>query len=180
MTAPTDGATTGTTAVADVAARLVGALVAAGLTLAVAESLTGGDVASAVVSVPGSSQVFRGGAVTYATDTKASVLGVDAALLAANGAVDPQVASQMAVGVRALFSADVAVATTGVAGPTEQDGHPVGQVFVAVVVAGDDVRVREHRFAGDRAQVRERSVVAALEAVLDALRGNGAVGGPED
>jgi len=165
---------TGATAPVDAAAtRVVQALGAAGLTLAVAESLTGGAVASRVVEVPGASQVFRGGAVTYATDAKADVLGVDRDLLEANGAVDPDVARQMALGVRTLFSADVGVSTTGVAGPATQDGHPVGQVFVAAAWAGADGEVRtsvaEHRFDGGRPQIRESSIVAALQAVRDAI-----------
>lgn len=104
-----------------------------GWTIAAAESLTGGLVASALVEAPGASAVVRGGVVAYATEAKQTLLGVDADLLAAEGPVHPRVAEQMATGVRTLFSADVGVATTGVAGPEPQDGKPVGTVYVAVV-----------------------------------------------
>ncbi|MGH6654195.1 MAG: CinA family protein [Actinocrinis sp.] len=102
------------------------------LTVAVAESLTGGQLAAAITAVPGASAVFRGSVTAYATDLKASVLGVDAALLGAHGAVHHEVARQMAEGVRRVCRADLGIATTGVAGPEPQDGHPVGTVFVAV------------------------------------------------
>jgi nicotinamide-nucleotide amidase len=114
------------------AARLVFALSEHGQTVAVAESLTGGMLCSALVDVPGASAVVRGGVVSYATDLKHRLLGVDAGLLAANGPVDPDVAAQMAHGVRERLGADWGVATTGVAGPDPQDGIPAGTVYVAV------------------------------------------------
>ncbi|MEU6658670.1 CinA family protein [Streptomyces sp. NPDC046821] len=103
-----------------------------GQTLAVAESLTGGLVAAEITSVPGASRVFRGSVTSYATELKRDVLGVDGTLLAERGAVDPDVAQQMATGVRRALGADWGISTTGVAGPDEQDGQPVGTVFVAV------------------------------------------------
>ncbi|WP_396134545.1 CinA family protein [Cellulomonas sp. ATA003] len=109
------------------AAALVAALAAHGRSVAVAESLTGGMVTAAVVDVPGASRVLRGGVVAYATDLKAQLLGVDRALLARVGAVDPGVAGEMAQGVRARLGADVGLATTGVAGPDPQDGHAPGR-----------------------------------------------------
>ena len=139
-----------------------------GWTLALAESLTGGALADAFVRVPGASKVLRGSVVAYATDLKAELLGVDADLLAARGAVDAEVASQMAVGAAARLNADVAVATTGVAGPDEQDGKPVGTVFVAVSIAGE-VSVFEYLFSGDRAQVRASAVEAAISSLESAL-----------
>ena len=111
-------------------------LLARGETLAVAESLTGGALAAAVVAVPGVSATFRGGVVAYATELKSELLGVDAALLAARGPVDPDVAVAMAAGVRERLGATWGLATTGVAGPDPQDGHPPGVCFVAV--AGPD------------------------------------------
>lgn len=108
-----------------------------GETLAVAESLTGGLVAADITSVPGASRVFRGSVTSYATELKRDVLGVDGTLLAERGAVDPEVALQMAMGVRRVLGADWGIATTGVAGPDEQDGQPVGTVFVAVAGPGD-------------------------------------------
>lgn len=103
-----------------------------GQTLAVAESLTGGLVAAELTGVPGASRSFRGSVTAYATDLKARLLGVDTALLAERGAVDPRVARAMAEGVRTALGADWGLATTGVAGPDPQDGKPVGTVYVAV------------------------------------------------
>lgn len=149
---------------------LVGLLARTGLTVAAAESLTGGLVAASLVDVPGASAVVRGGVVAYATDLKASVLGVDAELLAARGAVDPDVALAMAAGVRRVCGADVGLATTGVAGPDPQDGRPPGTVHVAVV-AGGVREVRSLVFAGDRARVRAGTVRAVLALALAALPG---------
>jgi nicotinamide-nucleotide amidase len=110
-------------------------------TVAVAESLTGGLVLAALTDAPGVSEVLRGGVVAYATETKAEELGVDRQLLATRSPIDPEVALQMARGVRKRWSADVGLATTGVAGPDPQDGHPVGEVYIAVADAkGDQVR----------------------------------------
>src|SRR5699024_1528916 len=121
---------------AGTAALVVARLGGAGATLAVAESLTGGLLGAELVAVPGTSAVLRGGALTYATDSKASVLGVDPELLTAHGPVHPQVAVQMADGARSLFEADVALATTGVAGPGPADGHPAGTFYVACTGVG--------------------------------------------
>lgn len=149
------------------AVRVISDLGAAGLTLAVAESLTGGLLGAELVSVPGASAVFRGGALTYATDCKASVLGVDAGLLAEHGPVHPQVAVQMADGARSLFGADLALATTGVAGPGPADGQPPGMFFVACTGAGRAPAVRGHLLAGTRAVVRATVVQVALALLLD-------------
>ncbi len=146
----------------DVAGRLVGRLVGLGQSVGCAESLTGGLVVARLVDVPGASAVVRGGVVAYATDLKASVLGVDADLLAQRGAVDAEVARQLARGARRVLGADWAVATTGVAGPDPQDGMPVGCVFVAVAGPGDEVVVERHDLPGDRAAVRAAAVDAAL------------------
>lgn len=144
-------------------AEVLAALAGAGRSLAVAESLTGGALASAVVSVPGASEVFRGGVVTYATQAKADLLGVDRALLAARGAVDPEVALAMAVGVAELFGSDVGVATTGVAGPDLQDGKEPGTVFVAVVARDRGVQlVRQLSLGGDRNAIRSATVTQAV------------------
>lgn len=152
--------------------RLAGEVISAcrdlGLTLATAESLTGGLVCGALTSVPGSSLVVRGGVVAYATDRKSALLGVSADLLAERGAVDADVASAMAEGVRGVMVADVGVATTGVAGPDPQDGHDVGTVFVAVSGPGV-ARVERLALDGDRAEIREAAVDAALRLCLAAL-----------
>lgn len=120
----------------DVRRNLVELCTAQGLTLAAAESLTAGLVCAGIADVPGASAVLRGGAVTYATEAKAAVLGVDSQLLAERGAVDADVAQAMAAGARRLFASDLAVATTGVAGPSEQDGKAVGTCYVALCVPG--------------------------------------------
>ena len=150
--------------IAALAAQVVDIGATRGLTVAVAESLTGGAVCAAIVSVPGASRVLRGGVVSYATDVKAALLGVDPGLLARRGAVDPEVAVAMASGVRRVCGAAVAVATTGVAGPDGQDGRVPGEVYVAVAgPAGADVE--ELRLPGDRCTVRANAVAAALDAL---------------
>ncbi|SDH22336.1 CinA family protein [Agrococcus jejuensis] len=144
----------------------------AGATIAVAESLTGGALASAIVDVPGASAVLRLGVVAYDTAMKAAVLGVDAELLAQRGAVDGDVAAQMAAGARLLADvagpATVGVATTGVAGPEPQDGHAVGEVHVGVATAAGARSIRLD-LAGDRAAIRAATVAAALDALVAEL-----------
>lgn len=140
---------------------------ARGWTLAAAESLTGGLVVAALVDVPGASSVVRGGVVAYATDLKAAVLGVDPDLLARRGPVDPEVAAQMASGVRRWLRADVGLATTGVAGPDPQDGHLPGEAYVAASTPAGDRALRLD-VAGTRAEVRAGVVRAVLALVLEA------------
>mgnify|MGYP001497544679 CR=1 FL=1 len=150
------------------AAEVLALLAERGQTLAVAESLTGGLVAGALTAIPGASRVFRGSVTAYAADVKRDVLGVDGALLAAHGPVDAEVARQLATGVSRLLAADWGLATTGVAGPGPQDGHPAGTVHVAVSGPGCGGAVSQRlRLRGDRAAVRAGSV----EAVLGLLRG---------
>jgi len=157
----------------DLAADLLTALAGRGYTLAVAESLTGGAVCAALVAVPGASRVLRGAVVSYATDLKHTLLGVDADLLATCGAVDPQVAQQMAQGVRAALGADVGLATTGVAGPAPADGQRVGTVYVAV--AGPrHAEVRALALAGTRETIRADSVTKVL-ALARELVGSGTI-----
>lgn len=124
------------------AERVHAELRALGATLAVAESLTGGLLAARLVEVPGASQTFRGSVTAYATELKASVLGVDEGLLAIEGPVHPVVARQMAEGVRRLLGATYGLATTGVAGPTEQDGRGVGTVHLGFAGPGELSRDR--------------------------------------
>jgi len=159
------------------APQVVTALVAAGRSVATAESLTGGLVCAALTDVPGASAVVRGAVVAYATELKARVLGVDPGLLAAGGAVQAEVASQMASGVCRVLGADVGIATTGVAGPEPQDGRAVGTAFVAVAAQGL-VTVRELALAGDRATIRARTVEAALALVAEIVADG--VNGTED
>ncbi|POX39190.1 damage-inducible protein CinA [Streptomyces sp. Ru73] len=148
------------------------ALAERGQTLAVAESLTGGLVAGALTAVPGASRCFRGSVTAYATELKNLVLGVDGALLATRGAVDADVARQMAQGVRRVLAADWGIATTGVAGPDPQDGQPVGTVYVAVTGPGGEGKVRRLALHGDRDRIRRDSVTAAVDLLLSELTGN--------
>ncbi len=147
--------------------------VARGASIAVAESLTGGLVVATLASVPGVSRVLRGGVVAYATDLKAQLLGVDELLLDHGGAVQAEVALAMADGVAARLGAGFGVATTGVAGPDPQDGHPPGTVYVAVhAPTGRRVegRAGDATLEGDRQQIRWTTVVLALELLADQLR----------
>jgi nicotinamide-nucleotide amidase len=159
--APTD--------IAVAAAAVVHSLVDRRETVATAESLTGGLVASTLVEIPGVSAVYRGGLVVYATDLKHALAGVPEDLLAERGPVDPDVALALAAGVRDRCGADWGLATTGVAGPEPQDGQPVGRVFIAVAGPANSA-VRELDLAGSRADVRSGSVTAVLGLLADELR----------
>ena len=152
----------------DEARDLVAALIERGLTVATAESLTGGLLCAELTTVPGSSAVVRGGLVTYATDLKTSLAGVPAELVARHGVVSREVAEAMALGVREACGAVWGIGTTGAAGPDPLDGRPPGTVCIAV--AGPDGAVSaEERFDGDRAEVRRRTVVAALDLLAGRL-----------
>lgn len=140
-----------------------------GLTIAVAESLTGGLLVAEFVSVPGASAVVAGGVVAYQTEVKHSLLGVSAPLLAQHGAVHPEVAAAMARGVRERLTlahrqADIGIATTGVAGPDPQDGQAVGTVYVGLAW-GDQVEVVPLALEGDRMAIRRATVVESLSAL---------------
>jgi nicotinamide-nucleotide amidase len=149
-------------------ADLIRSLTDRGLTVAIAESLTGGLVVADLVSVPGASAVVRGGIVAYATELKHDLLGVDAALLAAGGPIQAAVAEQMASGVRTRLNADVGLATTGVAGPEPQDGHPPGEVWIAVASAAG-IRSVRLELGGDRAAIRRETVEAVIELALESF-----------
>ncbi len=147
---------------------------ARGLTLGVAESLTGGSVAAELISVPGASDVVRGGVVAYAVDLKESVLGVSAEVLAQDGAVSQACAEAMATGARRVLGVDVSVATTGVAGPDPSEGHPPGTVHLAVVLpGGNGEEVCCHRAlttCGTRAQIRSEATTQGLLLLLATLQ----------
>jgi competence/damage-inducible protein CinA-like protein len=144
------------------------------LSLATAESCTGGMVAARVTSVAGSSDVFRGGVVAYANDVKSHELDVPQALLSAHGAVSAEVAAAMAHGARERLGADVAVSVTGIAGPGGgTPAKPVGLVFLHAV--GPDAELAQHfELPRDREWVRSRATVAALHLVRRLLLGEGA------
>jgi PncC family amidohydrolase len=151
------------------AERLYRTCVDRGLTVATAESCTGGLVAHAITEIAGSSSYFRGGFVTYADDVKRDQLGVAPELLAAHGAVSAQVARAMAEGARVRLGADLAVAVTGIAGPGGGNAEkPVGLTYVGVA---DDagVDVRRHQWTGDRTANKRDSAVAALDLLLERL-----------
>jgi PncC family amidohydrolase len=150
----------------DQAARLLDRLRDEGRTLATAESLTGGLVGASLTAVPGSSDVYLGGVVSYAVSLKTAVLSVPEALIDDHGVVSEECAVAMAEGVRALTGADLAVATTGVAGPGDQDGVPAGTVWVAVS-SGADHAATGLALAGDRDDVRRGAAAAALELALN-------------
>ncbi len=157
------------------AAAVVAAARAAGLRLAVAESITGGLVAGAITSVPGASDVFLGGVVAYDASVKSAVLGVGRDLLDRHGPVSEEVAVAMAEGVRVAFGADVAVAVTGVAGPAAHGGQPPGRVCIAAVGHGEPV-ARTIDLDGDREAVRAGAVNEALFVLITIMERSG-VGG---
>lgn len=149
------------------AAHLLEQLQIRNLSVAAAESLTGGLLCSTLVSQPGASRSFSGGVVAYATEMKTRLLGVDAGLLQAGGPVQAEVAVQMAIGAATRMQAQLGVSTTGVAGPGASEDGPAGLVFVASVFLHGDgealVLVQECSFDGDRQQIRAAAVLAALE-----------------
>lgn len=144
---------------------VVEALRSAGATVAAAESLTGGLVCAALVSVPGASDVVRGGVVAYAADLKTGVLGVDADLVSERGTVDAAVAEAMAQRVRVVCGATWGVATTGVAGPEASEGKPPGTVHVAVA-GPSGVQTQLLHLEGDRDDVRHGTVAAVLSLLV--------------
>ena len=144
------------------AAALVRLATDLGVTIGTAESLTGGAVASAVVTVAGASACFDGAVVSYSHEVKERVLGVPHDLLAARGAVDAEVAMSMARGARAALGVDWAVSTTGVAGPEPHDGHAVGTVLVGVSGPHGE-RFERLELNGDRGQIREATVERAID-----------------
>ena len=150
--------------------QIIRAFTAAGQTIATAESLTGGLLCAALTHVPGASAVVRGGVVAYSTEVKRDVLDVDEELLAAAGAVDPDVAAAMAQGACAMLGADLGIATTGVAGPDEQDGKPVGTVFIALADAERILQVVELSLDGSREEIRVATTLKALELLAEYAR----------
>ena len=138
-----------------------------GLSLGLAESVSGGLVAARLTSVPGASEVFRGSIVTYASQVKFDVLGVSEGPV-----VSPEAAVEMAVGARRVLGADVGLSLTGVAGPTEQDGQPVGTLHVGLAT-GDGVGTTSLRLPGTRDQMRQFCVISSLDVLRRHLLGTG-------
>jgi nicotinamide-nucleotide amidase len=160
--------------VAVAAEAVVDALVAAGKTLATAESCTGGWIAKALTDIAGSSQCFGYGIVSYSNGAKTSLLGVEPATIDEHGAVSEQVVSEMAVGALAQSGADCAVAVSGIAGPDGGTAEkPVGTVWFGWAIRSEDGVRRQtsvHHLAGDREAVRAQSVVMALQGIGERLK----------
>jgi len=150
---------------------LAGVLRQASLKIATAESCTGGLIAGACTTIAGSSDWFERGFVTYSNEAKVEMLGVDPALIAAHGAVSEPVARAMAEGALGRSHAQLAVAVTGVAGPTGgSPSKPVGTVWLAWARAGEATRTELLQLAGDRRSIREQTVQRALQRLLDWVR----------
>lgn len=139
----------------------------AGKTLVTAESLTGGGIGQALTAVPGASRVYKGGIISYVDEVKQAILGVPAEILRTRGAVSSPTAASMARGVRKLLQADIALSVTGLAGPGgDEFGHEVGTVFIGYEDATVAI-VKEFHFSGDRESVRNQTIQAALETILE-------------
>jgi PncC family amidohydrolase len=152
----------------DLAAQVLDDLTAAGLTLATAESLTGGGLGAVLTSVAGSSSAYVGGVVAYATRVKVDLLGVPRSVVDADGVVSDACAAAMAEGARRVLGADVAASTTGVAGPAPQEDKPVGRVHIAV--AGPDGTVgRALWLEGDREAIRAATADAAMGLIAEVI-----------
>jgi len=152
-----------------VAEEMADLLVSNGLSLAVAESCTGGMISNMITDVPGSSRYFLAGLVTYSDDSKMSLLGVRKATLIEHGAVSQAVASEMAVGVRTLMRSDIGISATGIAGPEgETEEKPVGLVEFAMAIEGRIVSDRRV-FSGDRQEVKRAASEHALRMIIEEL-----------
>jgi nicotinamide-nucleotide amidase len=152
----------------DLGAQLHAELVLRGQTVACAESMTGGGVAQELSAAPGASETFVGGVVSYATEVKTGVLGVPAELVEEHGVVSSACAEAMADGIRRVLDTDWGVSTTGVAGPTTQEGKPVGLVYVGLS-GPTGTSASELHLDGERAEVRAAAVAAAVETLLAAV-----------
>ena len=138
-------------------------------TLVTAESLTGGGIGQALTAVSGASEVYKGGIISYVNEIKRDVLGVSQEILDHYGAVSPWTAGAMASGVRDLLKADVAVSVTGLAGPGgDEFGHPVGTVYIGFESQRKSL-VKQYCFQGSREEVRQQTIQAALELILEQI-----------
>lgn len=139
----------------------------AGKSLVTAESLTGGGIGAALTAIPGSSAVYKGGVICYTNWVKQNILGVPEEILNTCGAVSEPTAKAMAEGARKLLQADIALSVTGLAGPGgDEFGNPVGTVFIGCCT-GETKVVRHHCFSGSREDVRNQTICAALDLVLE-------------
>lgn len=149
---------------------LVAKLVRGKYTVATAESCTGGLIASKIVDVPGASDCFNEGYVTYSNEAKMKNLGVKDSTLTAHGAVSFETATEMANGVRKKANADFGISSTGIAGPGGgSPKKPVGLVYIGCSYGNNQIKVRELNLSGDRSQVRDAAAVKALELLAECL-----------
>ena len=156
--------------VTNLAAEVVTLLKEKNKTLATAESCTGGMIGAAITSVPGSSEVYGFGFITYANEAKEKLLGVKHETLAAHGAVSPETAAEMAAGARRAANADIAIAVTGIAGPGGGTPEkPVGLVYVGIS-SDKGTRTLKLNLSGDRDQVRLQTCIKALGTVIEDLK----------
>jgi len=156
----------------DQARSLLAQMDAKGMTLATAESCTGGLIAAALTAIAGSSSVVMAGFVTYSNDAKQKMVGVRAETLASHGAVSEDVAREMAEGARTRAGVSLALSCTGIAGPGgATPGKPVGLVFIGCAREGAATLVERHLFPGDRAAVRAATVAAALDLARHSVTG---------
>lgn len=150
---------------AEIAREVILRMTSRGMTLASCESITGGGIGWVLTGIPGSSAVYRGGLITYATALKCSLAGVDAHYVAQHGVINEETARQMAAGARRVCSADVGVATTGTAGPEGQDGVAPGSVWICVETQGG-AEAFHLQLHGGREAIRNAVTRYALDAVL--------------
>ena len=142
-------------------------LIEKGITVATAESCTGGKIASAITDVPGSSSIFGYGMVTYSNDAKMKILGVKEETLKRVGAVSEETAYEMAEGLKKLSEADVAVSVTGIAGPGGgSELKPVGLVYMGLAY-NNQIYVKKNQFSGDRDEVRNQTVAEAFRFIAE-------------
>ncbi len=145
----------------NISREIIEQLKAKNLVLSCAESITGGMVASAITTISGASACFSLGVVSYTNEIKHAILGVSAETLAQHGAISAETAREMAQGAMHLSGSDIAVATTGIAGPSACEGKPVGLAYIAVATR-HNITVTENNFIGDRNSIQQQCAKAAL------------------
>lgn len=149
--------------------KLVSLLKKYDLTIATAESCTGGLISTRLVNVPGVSDVFKEGFITYTNKAKRKTLDVSKSTIKKEGAISEQTAKEMAMGAAMMADTDIAVSVTGNAGPYNEEDKPVGLVYIGVYIGGK-VKAWEYRFEGDRRQIREQAAEEALHVAVKALQ----------
>ena len=154
--------------VQELASSLIKKLEEKNLTIAVAESLTGGLVAASLTEIPGASKVFKGSITAYADEIKQNVLNVNKEIILKFTSISEQVALEMAINVRTIMKSDIGISTTGVAGPEKSAGFAPGLVFVAISI-GDHNMCQKLEITGDRSKIRNQTVHEILQLTLSRL-----------